>query len=170
MIELTEDSVWMKQLCPACKRPLCCGKTAMGYIVWCPRGDCNALADGPNEGGHGKTVEKAYSILMGRLGLSKNYEIEPSEAPEQSAEIPPQQKTEEVKKDKKRGKRAKKNVDLTFTIPIGQFTMKEFCEKNETYPYKAIPFFKEKGVKEVGFKKTSTGRGKPAILYQEVAD
>ena len=164
MAELIADAEWMKTLCPACKRPLALGKDATGYIVWCARSDCNEMADGPNEGGHGKTPEKALGILLAKLGIDKNYRVE-SEAPEE-----PETKVEKAEKPAKgkKGKRGRKSVDNSgsWTVPIGQFTMKEFCEKNETYPYKAIPFFKEKGVEEVGVRKTTSGRGKPAVLYE----
>lgn len=120
------------------------------------------MADGPNEGGYGKTQEKALAVLLAKLGLSKDYVIENDEI---IVENPETGSFEAAPKPKgKRGRKAKNN--LTFTVPVGQFTMKEFCEKNETYPYKAIPFFKEKGIEEVGTRKTTSGRGKPAVVYE----
>ncbi len=163
MAELLEDSEWLNRLCPACKRPLASGKTAVGYVVWCPRLDCTEMSDGPNEGGYGKTVDKAYGILMAKLGLNKNYQAEVADEPTTSEE--PTTKAEKGDKPKK-GKRGRKpKATGPFTVPVGKFTMTEFCTANETYPYKALPFFKEKGIVEVGKRPTASGRGKPSILY-----
>lgn len=166
MPEILDDSNWMPQLCPACKRPLASARIATGYVVWCPRSDCRELADGPNEGGHGRSIEKAYSILMTKLGLSKTYEAEPSEETVDTDSVSTKETAKTPKAVKKGGKRGRKAKECgPFTIPVGEFTMGEFCVANDTYPYKALPFFKEKGVKEVGKRPTASGRGKPAVLY-----
>lgn len=151
-------------LCPACKRPLVSGKTVSGGIaVWCPWGDCDTMADGPNEGGHGASEQKALNVLLAKLGL-KDYEIE---LPEPTDEPTDSQSTAApVGEKKKRGRKAK-NETVEFQVPPGEFTMKEFCDLNKTYPYKSLPFFKERKIREVGKRPTASGRGKPAILYSE---
>lgn len=165
MAEIQEDATECVTLCPSCKNPLYSAPVSRGrYVVWCPRGDCKQLANGPNEGGYGTTPEKALKVLMAKLGISKDYEVESTESPVESDSSSKSEKAPK-KTGGKRGRKAK-NENVTFIVPVGQFTMKEFCEKNETYPYKAIPFFKEKNIEEVGFRKTASGRGKSAVLYQ----
>jgi hypothetical protein len=162
---LIQNFTWLKQMCPACGKPLASGKTTTGYAVWCPQLDCNKMADGPNDGGHGKSVDKAYNTLLAKLGLNKNYQSDFDDAPDDQEDSPTKvEKTNEPKKvSNKRGRNPK--VTGPFTIPVGQFTMTEFCTANETYPYKALPFFKEKGIVEVGKRPNANGRGKQSVLY-----
>jgi hypothetical protein len=65
---------------------------------------------------------------------------------------------------KKRGRKAK-GEEVAFTLPKGEFTIKEFCELNNTYPVKALAFIKANKVRETGKRPTASGRGKPATLY-----
>ena len=152
-----------KALCPACHRPLTTGKSLTGVSVWCGHGDCNMMADGPNDGGHGSSESKALDVLMAKLGL-KDYEIELPEPSDESATSSGGTSNLPVAEKKKRGRKAKGDVG-EFQLPVGEFTMKEFCDLNKTYPYKALPFFKEKKIRVTGKRPTASGRGKPAVLY-----
>jgi hypothetical protein len=130
-----------------------------GVSVWCGS-VCPSI--GMNEGGHGKTVEKALAVLLSRNGFSDDYVIERDEV---LVENPESGSFEAVPKPKgKRGRKAKVDV-ADFVIPSGQFTMKEFCEQNKTYPYKALPYFEKNGVKEAGKRSNNGARGKAATLY-----
>jgi len=148
-----------KYNCPVCKQPLH-WKDGEGIVVWCPHGNCTSI--GMNEGGHGKTIDKALAVLLNKNGFDADYEIEQGEI---LVENPETGSFDAVPKPKgKRGRKAK--VDASeFVIPSGQFTMKEFCEQNKTYPYKALPYFEKNGVKEVGKRSTPGARGKAATLY-----
>lgn len=152
-----------KHLCPACKRPLWVINDTGGSSIWCPHGDCKTMADGPNEGAHGKSEMAALATFLARLGLDKNYRVEydPSDDPPEESKSP---KTDSSAKKGRRGRKSK-NDSSTYKLPKGEFTMKEFCELNDTYPLKALPFFKANKVRECGKRPTASGRGKPAVLY-----
>ena len=150
---------WIKTpyACPVCKHLLYYIADRAGATVWCPWGDCSSI--GMNEGGHGSTLEKAMTVLLGKNGFAK-YEYEAVETPEPTDESGTAVKPE----GKKRGRKKKGAKDEPMTIPIGEFTIKDFCTVNNTYPVKAQKYIESvKTVKKVGPR--SSGRGKPAMVY-----
>jgi len=150
---------WMKTpyACPVCKRPLYYLRDVTGATVWCPWGECSSI--GMNEGGHGSTLEKALMVVLGKNGFGK-YEYEAVESVGSTDCDPSGVKPE----GKKRGRKKKGSAVEAMTIPVGEFTMKAFCLTNNTYPVKALAFFKTvPTIAKVGEK--SGGRGKPAIIY-----
>lgn len=151
---------WTKTpyLCPVCKKSLYYVRGASGARVWCPWGDCSSL--GMNEGGHGVTLEKALGVLMVKNGFGRDFEYEMESSPDVEVAVNPDAPV------RKRGRKKKGQADGPMTIPIGEFTMKEFCTLNNVYPVKALAYMKTvKTVAEVGKRKTASGRGKPAVLY-----
>jgi uncharacterized protein YbaR (Trm112 family) len=157
--EPSEGSLAIKVACPACKRPLYAHNEDSGSTVWCPWPHCDTMGAGPNEGGHGRSEAKALEVLMAKLGIGKWTNEADPEPVSSSTDTPT---TSDA--PKKRGRKAK-GGSVAFTVPAGEFTIKEFCELNKTYPYKALPFFKANKIREAGKRPTKSGRGKPATLY-----
>ena len=165
MSEILQDAVFLKQMCPICKKALAASKDAYGHVVWCPHPPvvtpeglhCNEAA------GHGKTVEKALAVLLAKMGVTDDYEIENDEVLVENPDTGSFEAKPKVKG--KRGRKAKEISAADIVWPKGIFTMKEFCEKNKTYPYKALEVFKQNKVETKGTKPPKGGRGKPSILY-----
>lgn len=156
---------WLKTpyACPICKKPLYYIADRSGATVWCPwpvftdsegRNCSEAL-------GHGITLEKAVKVLMAKMGFGK-YEVEVVDTPEEPTADA--NNTTEKPAAKKRGRKKKGAKDEPMTIPIGEFTMKDFCTLNNTYPVKALAFIKTvETIKELPSR--SSGRGKPAKVW-----
>lgn len=146
--------------CPICKQSLYAINDPNSHTVWCPWGNCPSI--GTNEGGHGKTELKAVEVLMAKMGVGK-WVNETEEATD--AEV--SKTTDPSIEPKKRGRKSTGAV-VNYTVPDGQFTIKEFCDLNKTYPVKALSFLKEQEIKECGKRPTANGRGKPATLYAKL--
>jgi hypothetical protein len=158
-----ENWVKMKALCPVCKKPLYSVSEPTGSTVWCPWAS-PTQEDGRHcreAAGHGPSEAKALNVLLAKFGC-KDYEVEVCETPESPEDS--SSTATPVEGKKKRGRKAKGTIEA-FQLPKGEFTMGQFCELNKTYPYKALPFFKQNKVREVGKRPTASGRGKPATLY-----
>lgn len=165
MAEIIEDSVALKQGCPICRKPLFSSRDAFGHVVWCPH-----LSPPTDDGrhcneavGHGKTIDKALAVLLAKMGVSKDYVIENDEVLVENPDTGSFEARPKVKGT--RGRKAKEITDIVW--PKGIFTMKEFCEKNDLYPVKALEIFKKNEVKTKGTRAPKGGRGKPAVLYSK---
>jgi hypothetical protein len=155
-VAVPQDWTKTPYLCPVCKKSLYYVRGASGARVWCPWGDCSSL--GMNEGGHGITLEKALGVLMVKNGFGKDFEYEMESSPDVEVAVNADAPV------RKRG-RKKKGEQVAFTVPPGEWTMKDFCVLNNTYATKALTFFKTNKVREVGKKPNGSGRGKPATIY-----
>jgi len=72
----------------------------------------------------------------------------------------------------KRGRQSK-YADVTVTVPIGKFTMKQWVDESGCDYFflrkKIKPLIKTGKVKKVGEQKNSKGKGKPQIVYQLIS-